>query len=116
MAGILIFDDDENIRRTYRELLSSEGYLVRETSEPERAFHILETTPIDLVLLDIRMPVEGTMLKVVLRAWSAHLKIMIASVYSLDEQRRKIPDADAYFDKSQGIEILLSQIRKVLAV
>ncbi|MEI7999433.1 MAG: hypothetical protein WCH62_08015, partial [Candidatus Omnitrophota bacterium] len=37
-------------------------------------------------------------------------KVVVSSVYPVDEQKERIIDADAYFDKSDGINVLLQTI------
>ncbi|MBU4343497.1 MAG: hypothetical protein KKG21_05760, partial [Candidatus Omnitrophica bacterium] len=39
---------------------------------------------------------------------------IVTSVYPLDEQRRAIPEAESYHDKSQGSEALLAKVRSLL--
>ena len=41
-------------------------------------------------------------------------KIVVASVYPIEDQRRVIDGTDGYFDKSEGFDILLSRIKRVL--
>jgi len=53
---LLIVDDEETIRKVLHLRLSREGYVCEEASDAERAAHTLETVPIALVVLDIKMP------------------------------------------------------------
>ncbi|MGB5925784.1 MAG: HD domain-containing phosphohydrolase [Dehalococcoidia bacterium] len=53
---LLIVDDEDVIRKVLHLKLSREGYVCEEASDAERAVHILETIPIALVVLDIKMP------------------------------------------------------------
>jgi putative two-component system response regulator len=53
---LLIVDDEETIRKVLHLKLSREGYVCEEASDAERAAHTLETVPIALVVLDIKMP------------------------------------------------------------
>jgi putative two-component system response regulator len=53
---LLIVDDEDMIRKVLHLKLSREGYVCEEASDAERAVHILETVPIALVVLDIKMP------------------------------------------------------------
>jgi putative two-component system response regulator len=53
---LLIVDDEDMIRKVLHLKLSREGYVCEEASDGERAVHILETVPIALVVLDIKMP------------------------------------------------------------
>jgi CheY-like chemotaxis protein len=56
MSKILIVDDDPHIRELARVFLKNEGYDTDEASDGVEALSKLETTKIDLVVLDIMMP------------------------------------------------------------
>jgi two-component system OmpR family response regulator len=56
MSKILIVDDDPHIRELSRVFLKNEGYDTCEASDGLQALSLLETTRIDLVVLDIMMP------------------------------------------------------------
>ena len=53
---LLIVDDEAPIRRLIIQKLSREGYQCREADTAEQISNILETDPIALVILDIKMP------------------------------------------------------------
>ena len=53
--NILIVDDEEKIRGTFRRILKKEGYQVREAREGKEALHLIEEAIPDLVLLDLKM-------------------------------------------------------------
>jgi putative nucleotidyltransferase with HDIG domain len=53
---LLIVDDEVAIRRLLRQRLSREGYQCEEADTAEQASNTLETNPIALVILDIKMP------------------------------------------------------------
>lgn len=53
---LLIVDDEEMIRKVLHLKLSREGYVCEEANNAEQALHVLETIPIALVVLDIKMP------------------------------------------------------------
>jgi putative nucleotidyltransferase with HDIG domain len=53
---LLIVDDEDVIRRLLRLKLSREGYQCEEANGAEQALNKLETSPIALVILDIKMP------------------------------------------------------------
>lgn len=53
---VLIVDDEAGIRRLIRQKLTDEGYQCKEASSCEQVLDKLETDPIALVILDIRMP------------------------------------------------------------
>jgi len=60
-AHILIVDDEPNVRLVFRTALESSGYRVSSAEDGEKALLWLESTPIDLVLLDLQMPGVGGM-------------------------------------------------------
>lgn len=115
MVKILLVDDDLNIQRVYFKILASEGFLVYQAMNAEKATEILISRHIDLVLLDINMPwIDGAFMKEVIDEYDSGLKVIVSSVYPLSEQKKRIPKADEYFDKSHGTEWLLTTIKKVL--
>jgi CheY-like chemotaxis protein len=54
---ILIVDDDPSIRRTLVEVLENEGYEALEAGDGAEALAVIEAQAIELILLDMRMPV-----------------------------------------------------------
>lgn len=57
-ARILIVDDDPDVRELLRESLELVGHLVIDASNGKEALDVLErTSDVDLVLLDLRMPI-----------------------------------------------------------
>ena len=53
---VLIVDDEAAIRKLLIRKLSREGYRCKEASTAEEALNRLESSPIELVILDIKMP------------------------------------------------------------
>ena len=58
---LLIVDDEAAIRRLLCQKLSKEGYQCQETNDAEQVLNMLETSPIALVILDIKMPGKSGM-------------------------------------------------------
>ncbi len=57
---ILIVDDEPNVRLVFRTALEATGYLVTEAAAGDAALVQLRRLPIDLILLDLKMPlVDG---------------------------------------------------------
>lgn len=56
MSRILIVDDDAHIRELVRVFLQKEGFDICEAADGVAALSLLETTKVDLVILDIMMP------------------------------------------------------------
>jgi DNA-binding response OmpR family regulator len=115
MNSVLIVDDEKKIRDIYKKLLTEEGYETIVTSNSTDAYDTLKTRKVDLVILDIQLPkIKGDTLYEVLRFFRNSSKVLVASVYSLEKQMQLIPDADDYFDKSHGLDVLLAKIKKLL--
>jgi DNA-binding response OmpR family regulator len=54
---VLVVDDDASLLALIRILLTSSGYEVLAASDGRRALDLAEQAPVDLVLLDLEMPV-----------------------------------------------------------
>ena len=53
---VLVIDDEAVIRRLLHQRLSNEGYDCQQAADAEEALDILKTTPVSLIILDIKMP------------------------------------------------------------
>ena len=57
VATVLLYDDDEDVRRFLSELLKSNGYMVPEASGAVAASRILEeSVAVDLLIVDFAVP------------------------------------------------------------
>ncbi len=115
MKRILIVEDEQRIGQSYSKLLSEEGYDTRHASTAKEATNLLIREHFDLVLLDINMPdVDGKVMYDVIREYDRHMKVIVSSVYPVEEQIQAILGAAAYHNKSQGVDALVAQIKQVL--
>ena len=111
MKTILIVDDQDRIRRTYSRVFKREGYRVLESANADSANEMLKKERIDLMLLDINMPqADGSVLYEIASHFHQGVKVIVSSVYPLEDQSSMIPDADDYFDKSEGIKALVEKV------
>jgi DNA-binding NtrC family response regulator len=53
---ILILDDEQGIRQEIGEFLRMAGFTVYEAQDPPAAFQVLKSNPIDIAIVDIRLP------------------------------------------------------------
>ncbi|MDI6759043.1 MAG: hypothetical protein QMD94_05175 [Candidatus Omnitrophota bacterium] len=68
-----------------------------------------------MTLLDINMPeIDGKVMYEVIREYDRNMKIIVSSVYPIEEQVQSILGASAYHNKSQGVDILVAKIKEVL--
>lgn len=114
MARILVVDDDKNIRAVFTRFLLRHDYQVVCASTVNEALGYLEDLAFDIILLDIQMPGGcGDRLYQKIRLDTSTSRVIVSSVYSIEEQKRTIPEADDYFDKSDGLMVLLEKINAV---
>ena len=59
MPKVLIVEDDAQVRYLYEQAIKFQGTEVETASSSEEAVQKLETTPIDLVVLDLLLPGEN---------------------------------------------------------
>jgi DNA-binding NtrC family response regulator len=81
---ILVVDDDNNLRRTLREILEAAGYSVSEAENGQRALAQLDEEQPDAILCDWKMPEQGG--EELLRALMAqnqadHLPVIIMTAH-----------------------------------
>ena len=113
MTKILIVEDEEKVRRMYNTMLKNEGFEVIEAPNAIQASCILNKEPVDIMLLDIKMPqVYGSMFYDMMQRSYKKVKVIVASVYPIDEQKKMIEGATDYYDKSQGLDLLLEKVKK----
>ena len=112
MRNVLIVDDEEKIRVMYGRLLTREGFRVFQARNAVQANDILKAHKIDIVLLDINMPdVKGDSLFELIRSFHQKTRVIVSSVYPLEDQERMIRGAHDYFDKSESLKVLIQKIR-----
>ena len=56
MQRLLFIEDDQHIRKALKLALEDEGYEIVEASDGIKGLSAFESTPVDLVLLDLRLP------------------------------------------------------------
>ena len=116
MPRILIVDDDESLKKIYSRFLIAEGFNVIKARNGEEALLISGEKNIDVILLDIRMPiVNGLIAASALQQCYPNAKTIVFSCYSVEFQKKMVTDADGYFNKSEGCIALLSKIQSVLS-
>lgn len=113
---IALVDDDRHILTSVQMTLEAEGYAVRAFIDGEQALQDLTSHPVDLAVLDIKMPrMDGMELLQRLRARS-NLPIIFLS--SKDEEVDQLMGlrlgADDYITKPFSQRLLIERIRALL--
>jgi two-component system KDP operon response regulator KdpE len=115
-SRVLVVDDEPQITRVLKTVLSSQGYQVRTAAEGESALSSLNEWHPELVITDLYMPrMNGVELCRRIRAVSA-VPIIVLSVKG--EERTKVEaldsGADDYVTKPFGTDELLARVRAAL--
>lgn len=114
--SVLVADDSPEIRVGLRMALAREGFRVTEASDGQTVLDQLNEQPVDLVLLDVTMPVlDGIAVLKELRANPQHAStyvIMLTGRSSLEEKVEGLNGgADDYLTKPFELKELLARIR-----
>ena len=115
-ATIALVDDDRNILTSVSIALEAEGFAVRTYDDGEEALAALGRQPVDLVILDIKMPrMDGLDLLNRLRRTSDVPTIFLTSKDDeIDEVLGLKMGADDYIRKPFSQRLLIERIRSVL--
>ncbi len=113
---IALVDDDRNILTSVAMTLEQEGFLVRTYTDGESALQGLMARPVDLAVLDIKMPrMDGMELLQRLRSRSQLPVIFLTSKdEEVDELMGLRLGADDYITKPFSQRLLLERIRALL--
>ncbi len=117
MVHILVVDDDKNTRRFIKAVLEEEQYIVLTASNGVEALDILDTTHIDLIVLDIMMPkMDGYELTEILRSVQNELPILMVSAKQLPADRKKgfQVGTDDFMTKPVDAEEMVLRIKALL--
>jgi two-component system response regulator ChvI len=113
---IALVDDDRNILTSVSMTLEQEGFTVRTYTDGEAALQGLIARPVDLAVLDIKMPrMDGMELLQKLRARTALPVIFLTSKdEEVDELMGLRLGADDYITKPFSQRLLIERIRALL--
>ncbi len=114
MTTILCIDDDRPTLELRRRVLEGSGYTVLTAPSGRDGLDIVSHgTKIDLVLLDYIMPgMNGDVVAESLKSEFPSLPVIAMSAVRLPD--RMLQTVDAYVQKGQDVEVLLSTITKTL--
>ncbi|HJZ84577.1 MAG TPA: sigma-54 dependent transcriptional regulator [Polyangia bacterium] len=116
-VGILVVDDEPNIRTTLRGFLENRGYLVRTAGKPDEALRALDEGVIQIVLQDLRMPdCDGVELGQRILARAPGVVVIILTAYSTIESAVRAMRAGIYdyLTKPVEPEELLAKLSRVV--
>ncbi len=116
--SLLVVDDTPNTLELLQRKLTSQGYQVYTAPDVAQAIKILESTPVDLVITDLKMPkVSGLDLVRHIRENLKDTEVMMITGYATIEGAVKAIKigAEEYLAKPFTDEELFSAVRRVLA-
>jgi two-component system KDP operon response regulator KdpE len=115
-SRVLVVDDEPQITRVLRTVLTSQGYQVRTAAEGESALSSFREWRPELVITDLYMPhMDGVELCKRIRAMS-NVPIIVLSVKGDERAKVEALDsgADDYVTKPFGTDELLARVRAAL--
>ncbi|MGH0053507.1 MAG: response regulator transcription factor [Sphaerochaetaceae bacterium] len=118
METILVVEDDIDIRELERYTLASIGYTVLEAEQGAQALDLLKSHHVDLIVLDIMMPVLDGLatIKTIRYTLENHVPIIVVSARGEESDIITALElgADDYLSKPFSAKVLASKIRAVL--
>lgn len=114
--NILVIDDEPQILRALRTILSEKGYRVSTASRGEEGLALAAAAPPDVIVLDLGLPdMDGKDVCSRLREWT-QVPILVLSVRESEHEKVAALDsgADDYLTKPFSIDELLARIRVAL--
>ncbi len=119
MKVILLVEDDDAIRTGLAELLEEmeEGYKIIQAVNGREAINILYSSPIDLVVTDLNMPVlDGFALLAHLMGAHARMPVIVLTAYGTSDTRKHLKELGAiYLEKPRDLPALPLIVREKLA-
>jgi CheY-like chemotaxis protein len=110
----LLVDDNVQCLELSGYIFTLAGYSVVTATHPNRAIVLAKKAKPDLAVLDYALPVmDGCMLADKLRVMMPRLPVILYSG-SLDIADRDLPKVDVFVSKSDGLQVLLSNVTRLL--
>lgn len=113
---ILVIDDEQQILRALRTILSQQDYQVTATGTGEEGLALATATQPDIIILDLGLPdISGVEVCQQLREWS-DLPVIVLSAHDSEAEKVAALDAgaDDYLTKPFGVDELLARVRVAL--
>jgi DNA-binding NtrC family response regulator len=91
-ANILIVDDEEVVRLSHLRSLEGNNCMTRAAEDGRKAIELMEEHPVDVVLLDLRMPDLNGMdvLKIIKQRWPDSEVVVITGFPSVESAKEAV--------------------------
>lgn len=113
---ILVVDDEKDVTMSLKGFFTALGHDMLTALDGKEALRIIDTIPLDLVLLDIKMPgIDGIQILKHIRAKKPKTKVIVITAYDKEvkEEVEKL-GIDGFFAKPIDLSKLIDRIRYVL--
>ena len=117
-SNILVVDDEPVARQSLSDILKLEGYLVTSAPNGQAAVEYVRTHPVDLMIVDLRMPgMDGLEVVQVLNQIAPDTEVILLTAYGSTETaiqalRLRIHD---YLLKPASTAQIIASVKKALA-
>ncbi|MFH2204054.1 MAG: response regulator [Elusimicrobiota bacterium] len=116
MRTVMVVDDDSMFRELVTEILTQGGYKVASAEDGQKAWDMMQDTPVDMAVLDLNMPnMDGLELTRKIRddARFKELPILLLTVRALveDQVTGFERGADDYLTKPFDSNMLLTRVK-----
>jgi DNA-binding response OmpR family regulator len=115
VARILLVDDDQNIRRYYKEELSDDGHQVSAVASGHQLLRTIDFFKPDVVVLDIKLvDYDGLELLKEIRNEYYNLPVILCSAFETYKYDLRSISADYYVVKSFDLSELKTMIKRAV--
>jgi putative two-component system response regulator len=114
---ILIVDDEKDVRRLLHQMLKNEGYCCKEAGSPDQAMDKMQAEPVDLMLLDIKMPGKSGMelLPEIKERYPDTAVIMVTVIHDIDTAIESIRQgACDYITKPLNWDVVVHSVQRAI--
>jgi CheY-like chemotaxis protein len=116
---VLVVDDQPRARQSLKALLATWPIIgtIREAATGKEALALVEESPPDLALIDVRMPeMDGLEATRRIKAKWPQVKIIVLSVYTEHAAGARAAGADAFVCKCEPPEALLNALEQAVSL
>ncbi len=117
---ILVVEDHENLLQLHSILLSAQGYEVKGAKDGQEAINAIESSPPDLIILDIGLPgIDGYEVcrHIKSNPQSRHIPVIVVTAKRSKEDLQKIDEvgADWYIPKPFKAAMVIETVQRFLS-
>ncbi len=116
-SDVLVVDDEISLLTILEHELADFGYRVRTALDGGEAIEIVKTSPVGLVVLDLKMPnVDGYAVLQFIRNFFPHIKVIVVTAYAdlTNAVKCRKLGADQFISKPYSMTDLTMEMQKLL--